>query len=233
MNLKKISIIIPCYNEVKTIKQAIREVQNFKDNFLEIIIIDDGSNDGTRDILKVLENEDNLKIIYKDNNQGKGSAIIEGLKYVTGDVIIIQDADLEYSPEDYKTLLLPFLETDADVVYGSRFLGGSKYVRLHFYFHFLANKFLTNFCNLFTNLNMTDMETGYKAFKTDVIKSIQLEENSFAIEPEITIKLAKRKYKFYEVAVSYRGRSYEEGKKITFKDAIYAFYVIIKYGFKF
>lgn len=233
MNLKKISIIIPCYNEVKTIKQAIREVQNYKDNFLEIIIIDDGSNDGTRDILKVLENEDNLKIIYKDNNQGKGSAIIEGLKYVTGDVIIIQDADLEYSPEDYKTLLLPFLETDADVVYGSRFLGGSKYVRLHFYFHFLANKFLTNFCNLFTNLNMTDMETGYKAFKTDVIKSIQLEENSFAIEPEITIKLAKRKYKFYEVAVSYRGRSYEEGKKITFKDAIYAFYVIIKYGFKF
>lgn len=233
MNLKKISIIIPCYNEVKTIKQAIREVQNYKDNFLEIIIIDDGSNDGTRDILKVLENEDNLKIIYKDNNQGKGSAIIEGLKYVTGDVIIIQDADLEYSPEDYKTLLLPFLETDADVVYGSRFLGGSKYVRLHFYFHFLANKFLTNFCNLFTNLNMTDMETGYKAFKTDVIKSIQLEENSFAIEPEITIKLAKKKYKFYEVAVSYRGRSYEEGKKITFKDAIYAFYVIIKYGFKF
>ena len=230
MQLKKLTIIIPCYNEEKTIEETIRQVKNFKEYILEIIVVDDCSTDQTRDILKNLTQDSSVKTIFKDFNEGKGSAIIEGLKYATGEITLIQDADLEYSPKDYKTLIRPFLEVNADVVYGSRFLGGGGYVRLHYYFHYLANKILTNFCNLFTNLNMSDMETGYKVFKTKIIKSIQLNEKSFAIEPEITIKLAKKKYKFYEVAISYAGRSYDEGKKITFKDAIYAFYAIIKYG---
>lgn len=232
MQLKKLTIIIPCYNEEKTIEETIRQVKNFKEYILEIIVVDDCSTDQTRDILKNLTQDSSVKTIFKDFNEGKGSAIIEGLKYATGEITLIQDADLEYSPKDYKTLIRPFLEVNADVVYGSRFLGGGGYVRLHYYFHYLANKILTNFCNLFTNLNMSDMETGYKVFKTKIIKSIQLNEKSFAIEPEITIKLAKKKYKFYEVAISYAGRSYDEGKKITFKDAIYAFYAIIKYGLK-
>ena len=232
MQLKKLTIIIPCYNEEKTIEETIRQVKNFKEYILEIIVVDDCSTDQTRDILKNLTQDSSVKTIFKDFNEGKGSAIIEGLKYATGEITLIQDADLEYSPKDYKTLIRPFLEVNADVVYGSRFLGGGGYVRLHYYFHYLANKILTNFCNLFTNLNMSDMETGYKVFKTKIIKSIQLKEKSFAIEPEITIKLAKKKYKFYEVAISYAGRSYDEGKKITFKDAIYAFYAIIKYGLK-
>ena len=232
MQLKKLTIIIPCYNEEKTIEETIRQVKNFKEYILEIIVVDDCSTDQTRDILKNLTQDSSVKTIFKDFNEGKGSAIIEGLKYATGEITLIQDADLEYSPKDYKTLIRPFLEVNADVVYGSRFLGGGGYVRLHYYFHYLANKILTNFCNLFTNLNMSDMETGYKVFKTKIIKSIQLNEKSFAIEPEITIKLAKKKYKFYEVSISYAGRSYDEGKKITFKDAIYAFYAIIKYGLK-
>lgn len=232
MYLKKISIIIPCFNEEKTIEETVKQVKLYKEIPSEIVIVDDGSTDNTKNILKKMENEneDSLKIIFKSINQGKGSAIIEGLNYVTGDITLIQDADLEYSPKDYNLLFLPFIEADADVVYGSRFLGGSRYVRLHYYFHFIANKLLTNFCNLFTNLNMTDMETGYKVFKTEVIKSVNLVEHSFAIEPEITIKLAKKNYKFFEVGVSYKGRSYKEGKKITLKDAFYALITIVKYG---
>tara|TARA_B100001057_G_C22782890_1_gene924373 strand:- start:413 stop:1102 length:690 start_codon:yes stop_codon:yes gene_type:complete len=228
--MNKLSIIVPCYNEEKTILLVINEIkQNSVGNY-EVIIVDDGSTDDTKSILESI-NQENIKIVYHDQNFGKGKAIRTGIEECTGDIILIQDADMEYSPKDYPVLLRPFNEAGADVVYGSRFMGGAGYVRLHFYFHYIANKLLTHFCNLFTNLNMTDMETGYKVFKSDVIKSINLRENSFGIEPEITVKLAKKNFKFYEVAVSYKGRSYAEGKKITIKDAFWAVYCIIKYRF--
>jgi len=228
--MNKLSIIVPCYNEENTILSAIDEIKEFKDLDKEIIIVDDGSSDGTRDLLKKIK-DDSIKIFYHDYNSGKGKAIRTGIEKSSGDIILIQDADLEYSPKDYPALLRPFYEAEADVVYGSRFLGGAGYVRLHYYFHFIANKILTHFCNIFTNLNMTDMETGYKVFKSKVIKSIVLRENSFGIEPEITVKLAKKKFKFYEVAISYKGRSYDEGKKITLKDAFWAVYCILRYRY--
>ena len=228
--MNKLSIIVPCFNEEKTILSVIKEIKEFKDMDKEIIIIDDGSKDGTKKILKDIV-DDSIKIFYHEHNAGKGKAIRTGVEKASGDIILIQDADLEYNPEDYPALLRPFYEAEADVVYGSRFLGGSGYVRLHYYFHFIANKILTHFCNIFTNLNMTDMETGYKVFKSKVIKSIVLRENSFGIEPEITVKLAKKKFKFYEVGISYKGRSYEEGKKITLKDAFWAIYCILRYRF--
>tara|TARA_B100000787_G_scaffold149488_2_gene121501 strand:+ start:364 stop:1056 length:693 start_codon:yes stop_codon:yes gene_type:complete len=228
--MNKLSIIVPCYNEENTILSAIQEINEFNDLDKEIIIVDDGSNDGTREILKKIK-DDSVKIFYHDHNSGKGKAIRTGIEKSSGDIVIIQDADLEYSPKDYPALLRPFFEAEADVVYGSRFLGGTGYVRLHYYLHFIANKILTHFCNIFTNLNMTDMETGYKVFKSEVIKSIDLKENSFGIEPEITVKLAKKKFKFYEVAISYKGRSYEEGKKITLKDAFWAIYCILRYRY--
>lgn len=230
MKIKKISIIIPCYNEEKTINQVLKKVLNYKKYETEIILVNDGSTDRTSEIIKEY-NEKNIIIKNHNTNFGKGKAIDTGIKFATGEIVLIQDADLEYSPDDYGILLKPFEEVDADVVYGSRFIGGSNYVRLHYYFHYLANKILTNICNLFTNLNMTDMETGYKVFKKDAIKSINLKEHSFGIEPEITIKLAKKKYKFFEVGISYRGRSYSEGKKITAKDAFIALYCIFRYGF--
>lgn len=229
MIIKKISIIIPCYNEEKTIKKVIEKVKQYTKYEIEIIIVNDGSTDSSNKILEDIK-EKNIKILNHKINSGKGKAIQTGLGVVSGDIVIIQDADLEYSPTDFDILFKPFEEVDADVVYGSRFLGGSGYVRLHYYFHYLANKILTNICNLFTNLNMSDMETGYKLFKKDVIQSINLTENSFGIEPEITIKLAKKKFKFFEVGISYRGRSYSEGKKITAKDAIIALFCIFKYG---
>ena len=216
MIIKKISIIIPCFNEEKTIKKVIEKVKQYNKYEVEIIIVNDGSTDGSNKILEDIK-EKNIKILNHKINSGKGKAIQTGLRVVSGDIVIIQDADLEYSPTDFDILFKPFEEADADVVYGSRFLGGSGYVRLHYYFHYLANKILTNICNLFTNLNMSDMETGYKLFKKDVIQSINLTENSFGIEPEITIKLAKKKFKFFEVGITYRGRSYSEGKKLLQK----------------
>ena len=230
MKLNKISIIIPCYNEIRTIEKILNEVKNYKIFDKEIIIVDDGSTDGTREFLDSI-NQENIKILFNERNYGKGQAIRRGFKVITGDVIIIQDADLEYSPKDYNILLKPFIEADADVVYGSRFLGGSRYSRLHYFSHYVANKLLTFVCNIFTNLNMTDMETGFKVFTKKAINSIVLKENSFGIEPEITIKLAKKKFKFFEVSISYNGRSYKEGKKITLKDAFRALYCIIKYRF--
>ena len=232
----KLSIIIPCYNEKQTIniilKKVIQSLQNY--NFLnyEILIIDDHSKDGTVEILKNLSQEEKIKVYLHESNLGKGAAIQTALQYVTGDLIIIQDADLEYDPFDYNKLLAPFFETNADVVYGSRFLGGGKYVRIHFFWHYLANKILTFICNLFINLNLTDMETGYKVFKTNALKNISLKEKTFSFEPEVTIKLSKKKYKFFEVPITYNGRSYQEGKKIRLKDAFIALKTIVLYSFK-
>ena len=232
----KLSIIIPCYNEKKSIEEILRRVnqslKNYKISKYEILIVDDFSNDGTIDILKNLENREKIQIYFHDINLGKGAAIHTALKYITGDITLIQDADLEYDPLDYDKLLVPFFEVNADVVYGSRFLGGGKYVRIHFFWHYLANKILTFICNLFVNLNLSDMETGYKAFKTSALKSIELIEKSFSFEPEVTIKLSKKKYKFFEVPITYNGRSYEEGKKIGLKDAFIALKTIILYSFK-
>ena len=232
----KLSVIIPCYNEKNTIQEILNRVdKSLKNNeFLkyEILIVDDFSNDGTKEILKNLSNNGKIQTYFHDANLGKGAAIQTALKYITGDIIIIQDADLEYDPFDYNKLLVPFFETNADIVYGSRFLGGGKYVRIHFFWHYLANKILTFLCNLFINLNLTDMETGYKVFKASALKSINLKEKSFAFEPEVTIKLARKSYKFFEVPITYNGRSYEEGKKIGLKDAFIALKTIILYSLK-
>ena len=232
----KLSVIIPCYNEKQTIgailKKVIQSLQNYKFLNYEILIIDDHSKDGTDKILKDLSQEEKINVYFHERNLGKGAAIQTALQYVTGDLIIIQDADLEYDPYDYNKLLLPFFETNADVVYGSRFLGGGKYVRIHFFWHYMANKILTFICNLFINLNLTDMETGYKVFRTEALKNISLKEKSFSFEPEVTIKLSKKNYKFFEVPISYNGRSYEEGKKIGLKDAFIALKTIILYSLK-
>ena len=232
----KLSIIIPCYNEKRTIDTILdrinQSLKTYKIFNYEILIVDDSSNDGTKEILKNLSNNERVKIYFHDINLGKGAAIQTALSYVTGDITIVQDADLEYDPFDYDKLLLPFFETNADVVYGSRFLGGGKFVRIHFFWHYLANKILTFICNLFINLNLTDMETGYKVFKTSALKSIKLEEKTFSFEPEVTIKLSKKKYKFFEVPITYNGRSYEEGKKIGLKDAFIALKTIILYSLK-
>ena len=232
----KLSILIPCYNEKNTIEEVLKKIimclKNY--NFLnyEIIIVDDNSSDGTNEILKKFETMDKLKIFYHKKNSGKGAALHTAIQNSDSDITIIQDADLEYDPFDYDKLLLPFFETDADVVYGSRFLGGGKYVRTHFFWHYLANKILTFICNIVTNLNLTDMETGYKVFKSSVLKEITLVEKTFSFEPEVTIKLSKKKKKFYEVPITYKGRSYEEGKKIGLKDAFIAVKTIVLYSFR-
>ncbi len=225
------TIIIPCFNEFKTIELILEKVKKNISTEDNIIIVDDGSNDGTKEYLESISDK-NIDVKFHDINQGKGKAIQTALSGNLNEIIIIQDADLEYNPNDYKLLLKPFEETNADVVYGSRFIGTNDYVRVHLFWHYLANKILTFICNIFTNLNMTDMETGYKSFKKDAIQSIKLNEKSFGIEPEITIKLAKKKFRFYEVPISYAGRSYDEGKKIGFKDAVRAIYCIFRYSFK-
>jgi glycosyltransferase involved in cell wall biosynthesis len=227
--LINLSVVIPCYNEEKTISIIVERIKAQKNLLIEIIIIDDHSNDNTlNELSKIAQIYPDIKIVRHEKNMGKGSALKSGIKLATGNIILIQDADLEYDPNDYHNLLQPFIETDADVVYGTRFKGG-KYVRLHFFWHYLANKILTTITNIVTNLCMSDMETGYKVFKSDIIKSLKLNENSFGIEPEITVKLAKKKYIFYEVPISYHGRSYEQGKKITLKDAFIAIYCIFRY----
>lgn len=232
----KLSVIIPCYNEKKTIqailKKIIESLNNYKIDDYEIIIVDDSSDDGTKELLDEIKNKEKMIIFFHETNLGKGAAIQTAIQHITGDITIIQDADLEYDPYDYNKLLLPFFETNADVVYGSRFLGGGKYTRIHFFWHYLANKILTFFCNSLINLNLTDMETGYKVFKSSILKNITLQEKTFAFEPEITIKLSKKKCKFYEVPITYNGRSYEDGKKIGLKDAFIALKAIILYSFK-
>lgn len=226
----KISILIPTYNEESYILQTLKKVNEQKNKFdLEIIISDDGSTDQT---ISLLNNNKNLfdKLIENKKNQGKGCAIKIGLKNCSGEIIIIQDADLEYDPNEFIDLINPFLNNEADVVYGSRFLG-NKTKRVLYFNNKIANFFLTMLVNLLTNLNFTDVETGYKAFKKDILKNIELKENSFTFEIEFTMKIAKLKKKIYEVGISYNGRTVEEGKKIKLKDGLLALYCILKYRF--
>ena len=224
----KLSIIIPVFNEVNTIASIIQKVQS-ADYDKEIIVVDDASTDGTKDILQKLSQQPKLKIFYHERNRGKGAAIRTAIKNITGNITIIQDADLEYDPVDYTILLKPILDGRADVVYGSRFQGGPH--RVLFFWHYLGNKFLTLFSNMMTNLNLTDMETGYKAFKSNVIKNISLSSDRFGFEPEVTAKIAhNNNYKIYEVPISYSGRDYSEGKKIGWKDGVAAIYFILKYN---
>ncbi len=227
----KISIIIPCFNEGNTIKPIIEAVIKSPVDNKEIIIVDDDSTDGTRDILKDFIAPKVSKIIFQKQNQGKGAALRKGISYATGDIIIIQDADLEYDPLEYPKLLEPILTGKADVVYGSRFLGGQPH-RVLYFWHRVGNALLTFFSNMMTNLNLTDMETCYKVFRKEVFQEFKIEENRFGFEPEITAKIAKLKDKFkiYEVGISYYGRSYEEGKKIGWRDGIQAIYCILKYN---
>ena len=233
--MMKVSILIPLFNEEKTIitilskiNDEIKNLSNFK---FEIIIVDDGSLDNSK---KLLENNSNLytELISYNRNKGKGFAIREGLKKISGEIVLIQDSDLEYLPHNYKKLLEPFIKHEAHVVYGSRFKSVETN-RVLFFWHMIANKIITFFSNFFSNLNFTDVETGYKVFKTDIIKSIDLKENSFAFEIEITQKIAKLKPKLriFEVGISYFGRTYSEGKKIGFKDALLALVSIVKYAF--
>ena len=223
------TIIITCFNEINTISEILKRVKENINEVDNIIIIDDGSTDGTKELLSDI-NEKNIVTKFHEQNFGKGKAIQTALYEKLNDIIIIQDADLEYNPKDYKQLIKPFVEANADVVYGSRFIGNNEYTRIHLFWHYIANKILTFICNIFTNLNMTDMETGYKCFRKETILDLKLKERSFGIEPEITIKLAKKKFVFYEVPISYAGRSYEEGKKIGLKDAFRAIYSIFKYS---
>ena len=225
----KLSVIIPCYNEAKTIKEIIEKVKKEKNYEKEIIVIDDYSNDGTREIISdKLSNEIN-KIILNEKNYGKGYSVRKGIEAATGDVIIIQDADLEYDPSDYIKLIEPINKNYADVVYGSRFIGSDE-KRVLFFWHSLGNFILTTLSNIFSNLNLTDMENCYKVFRSEIIKDINLEENRFGFEPEVTAKIAKKKCKIYEVGVKYYGRTYEQGKKIGWKDGVSAIRCIFKYN---
>lgn len=225
----KISVIIPIYNEVQTIKKILEKISSQEQYEKEIIIIDDFSTDGSRELLKneIIKKVD--KIIFNEKNFGKGYSVRKGIEASSGDIILIQDADLEYDPSDYKVLLNPIINNDADVVYGSRFIG-SEEKRVLYFWHTVGNKFLTILSNMFTNLNLTDMEVCYKVFKSDVIKKIKLEENRFGFEPEVTAKIAKMDLKIFEVGVKYYGRKYSDGKKITWKDGISALKCIIKYS---
>lgn len=226
MNL---SVIIPVFNERETVEEIIRRVQAVQVGLdKEIIIVDDASQDGTRQILENLE-APNLKILYHSKNKGKGAALRTGFSHTKGDIILIQDADLEYNPQDYPKLLEPILDGRADVVYGSRFLGSPH--RVLFFWHYVGNKILTTLSNMISNLNLNDMETCYKVFKREILERIKLRSNRFGFEPEFTIKVAKLKYRIYEVPISYSGRDYSEGKKIGWKDGIAAIFHIIRYKF--
>jgi glycosyltransferase involved in cell wall biosynthesis len=225
----KLSVVIPVYNEEPWIRELLRRVQTVPIP-KEILVVDDCSTDGTRAILRELEGAGGLRVFYQPVNRGKGAALREGFKHATGDVVLVQDADLEYDPAEYPRLLQPILENRADVVYGSRFIGESH--RILYFWHYVANKVLTTLSNMFTNLNLTDMETCYKAFRREVLQGIELRSDRFGFEPEITAKIARKRnppWRIYEIPVSYSGRTYEEGKKIGLKDAVQAFFCILRY----
>ena len=225
----KLSVVIPCYNESSTIERILREVRASPHPDKEIIVVDDASTDGTRDKLSGELRPLVDQLVMHERNQGKGAALRSGIRAATGDVVIIQDADLEYDPNEYPKLLAPIAEDRADVVFGSRFMGGAPH-RVLYFWHRLGNGFLTLLSNMFTNLNLTDMETCYKAFRREIIQSITIEEDRFGFEPEITAKVAKLGVRIYEVGISYYGRTYDEGKKIGARDGVRAIYCILKYN---
>jgi glycosyltransferase involved in cell wall biosynthesis len=233
----KLSVLVPVYNEERTLEEVVRRVCAVQLS-KEIILVDDGSKDRSREILARLKDQservndplNQIKVFFQPENQGKGAAIKTAISHVTGDVVIVQDADLEYDPKDYPSLIEPIQDGSADVVYGTRFAGGGAH-RVLFFWHSLGNRTLTLLSNMLTNLNLSDMEVGYKVFRAEVLKGIELKSNRFGFEPEITIKLAKKRCRFYEVPISYHGRTYEEGKKITWKDGIAALYYMIRFRF--
>lgn len=225
----KLSVIMPAYNEERTIEKILRKVDATGIE-KEIIVVDDASTDSTGEIISRLEGEiPGLKIVRHERNRGKGAAIRSALPHVEGDIVIIQDADLEYDPGEYSKIIAPIKSGDADVVYGSRFLGGPH--RVLYYWHYVANKLITTIANTLYNVNLNDLETCYKAFRAEVIKTLEIRSNKFGFEPEVTAKVIKAKYRIYEVPISYYGRTYEEGKKITWKDGIAAIFFLVRYRF--
>ncbi|HEX4330831.1 MAG TPA: glycosyltransferase family 2 protein [Usitatibacter sp.] len=225
----RLSVVIPCYNEAATIAEIVAAVRAAPVAEIEVIVVDDCSTDGTREILKGALSARIDRLVFHDVNQGKGAALRSGIKAATGDVVVIQDADLEYDPQEYPRLLAPIQENRADVVYGSRFMGGAPH-RVLYFWHSVGNGVLTLLSNMATNLNLTDMETCYKAFRRELIQSIEIEENRFGFEPEITAKVARLGCRIYEVGISYYGRTYAEGKKIGYKDGFRALWCIVKYN---
>ncbi len=226
----KLSVVMPVYNEAGTVREIVRRVGEVPLE-KEILIVDDGSTDGTREILRELDGRDGVRVYLQPVNQGKGAAVAVGFRYATGDVVVVQDADLEYDPMEYLKLLAPITQGHADVVYGSRFLGGGAR-RVLYFWHTVGNRFLTLTSNMFTNLNLTDMETCYKMFRREVVQSMRIESRRFGIEPEITAKIARRGYRVFEVPISYYGRTYEEGKKIGVKDAFSALWTIVRHSLR-
>ena len=225
----KVSVVIPCFNEAGTIEQIVRAVRAAPLENIEIVVVDDGSTDNTAAILTEKVSSIADQIIYLPRNAGKGAALRAGFAAATGDVIVVQDADLEYNPSEYPVLLEPIFSGKADAVFGSRFMGGRAH-RVLYFWHMVGNKFLTLLSNMFTNLNLTDLETGSKAFRAPLLKSLELCENGFGFEPEVTAKLARTRCRIYEVGISYNGRTYSEGKKVNWKDGFRAIYAILRYG---